>query len=538
MDTGHRYPADLYERSAGYLASAKLDTFVSMSASGVDGTRLEVAGLRKSFGATQALRDCSLEVRRGQVHALMGENGSGKSTLVKLLSGVHRPDAGTMTVAGERFTKFGSPRAAIQVGISTVFQEILVVPQRSILTNIWLGSDGIVRRSRSMSDCRRLASETLNELIDVNDLDAPAGELSLSDRQAVCIARALVCEPALLILDEATSALDVAVRENLFTVLARLKERGTGILFISHRMDEVEEIADQITVLRSGEKVGTAARGEITPRELVEMMTGVEHVAEDVPENAELPVGAAKQVVLRAERIRLQGGTKPIDVEIRAGEIVGLAGLEGHGQDHFLQVLAGASPADGSVLRADGSGERKIASRAGARRSGIAYVPRDRRDDSIFETRSILDNFQLTTVTADRRVGLVRRSLAGKRFEGFVDVLKITAGRRTNLITSLSGGNQQKVILARWLAMGPSVLLLNDPTRGVDMGAKQDIYRFLRTAANDGVAVVILSTELVELVEIADRVLVFRESELFCDLRREQVTRNRLVASYFGQEHE
>jgi len=494
---------------------------------------LEVAGLAKSFGATQALSDCSLDLRRGEVHAIMGENGSGKSTLVKILSGVHRPDGGTIAAGGKQVPFLSSPRDADAAGIATVFQEILAAGQQSVLENIWLGSDGLFRRRIPKETRLARARETLRQLIDLPRLDVTANSLALSDRQATCIARVLVRDPQVLILDEATSALDVATRERLFGVLDRLRTEGVAILFISHRMDEVEEIADRVTVLRSGRSVATLRRGEASPRELVALMTG----DEDAP--AEMRSAAAKASagapVVRAAGVRLHDEAEPIDVEIRAGELVGVAGLEGHGQDHFLRVLAGARPFEGSVICSVDGQEREVRSPSDALARGIAYVPRDRRSESIFESRSILENFQVATVERDRRLGLVSRASAEPRFQRYVDTLKIVAGHRTNPITSLSGGNQQKVVIARWLAMSPRILLLNDPTRGVDAGTKRDIYRVLTDAAAEGTAVVMLSTELIELIELMDRVLVFREGQLFCELQRSELTRTRLVESYFGR---
>ena len=509
---------------------------VAGEASTTDRVVLDVQSLAKAFGPTQALKDCSLELRRGEVHALMGENGSGKSTLVKILSGVHRADAGTIDVAGKRISALASPRAAAEIGICTVFQEILVAGQQPVLANVWLGTDGLLRRGIPADERRSRARETLGRLIDVIDLGQPARLLSLSDRQASCIARALVREPRILILDEATSALDVATRDNLFTILRELCGQGVGVLFISHRMDEVEEIADRITVLRSGETVATLERGEVSTRELVALMTGVEASAEEMHTATSATVRVKSTVVMRAAGIQLRANGAPIDVEIHAGELVGVAGLEGHGQDRFLRVLAGARPVAGSVACLLGDTKRELRSPADALAHGVAYVPRDRRGESIFESRSILANFQLTTVRADRRAGLVRRSSALARFEYYADMLRIRAGHRSNRITSLSGGNQQKVVIARWLALNPRILLLNDPTRGVDAGTKRDIYHVLADAASEGVAVVMLSTELIELIELMDRVLVFREDQLFADLPREQLTRTRLVASYFGRD--
>ncbi len=512
---------------------------VTTAAPGADqapGAALRVTGLAKSFGTTQALRDCTLELRAGEVLAIMGENGSGKSTLVKLLSGVHRPDSGTITIGTDTVSFLGSPKESMAAGVATVFQEILSVPQQSVLANIWLGQDGLLRRKVTNPYRTTRAAEVLGELIDDPSLTLPAGQLALSDRQAMCIARALVRDPRILILDEATSALDVATRDRLFGVVRRLCTEGVSVLFISHRMDEVEEIADRVTVMRSGETVTTLQRGEATARELVSLMTGSKDAVEQMHASDRTPPGRDAEVVVRATGVRLHARAQPLDVEVRASEILGVAGLEGHGQDQFLRILSGVAPFEGDVTCADDGVHSALRSPADALRRGIAYVPRDRRDESIFESRSILENFQLTTVQEDRRRGLIRRAPAERRFSDFVSMLNIRAGDHGNPITSLSGGNQQKVVIARWLAMKPRVLLLNDPTRGVDAGTKRDIYRVLSEAAATGVAVVMLSTEVLELIELMDRVLVFREGELYTELERSALTRSRLVASYFGRD--
>jgi ABC-type sugar transport system ATPase subunit len=516
------------------LADAALE---SAPASGLD-VVLRVSGLAKSFGATEALRDCSLELRRGEVLAIMGENASGKSTLVKILSGVHRPDRGTLEVMGQSLPHLTSPRVAQAIGVATVFQEILIVAQQTVLTNIWLGRDGLLRRQVTAQDRRERGRAVLTRLIDDPRLETVAGRLALSDRQAVCIARALVREPRILILDEATSSLDVATRDRLFDVMRELRAAGTGILFISHRMDEVEEIADRVSVMRSGRTVATLARAEATPRRLVALMTGVEDAGHEIRPAVAAKTRVRDTVLVRTRGVCLNAGSKPIDMEVKAGELVGVAGLEGHGQDAFLRVLAGVSPAAGDVECLTGASPHALHSPAEARAAGIAYVPRDRRDESIFETRSILENFQITTLDADRRRGLLRRGATDRRFDEYTSLLNIRTGHRSNPITSLSGGTQQKVVIARWLATHPRVLLLNDPTRGVDMATKRDIYRVLRDAAAEGVAVVMLSTEVIELIELMDRVLVFREGEVFTELSREELSRPRLVAAYFGTQHE
>ncbi|MGB8877406.1 MAG: ATP-binding cassette domain-containing protein, partial [Solirubrobacteraceae bacterium] len=306
----------------------------SPSASAIDSdVVLRVGGLAKSFGATEALRDCSMELRRGEVLAIMGENASGKSTLVKILSGVHRPDSGTLEVMGQSLPHLTSPRVAQSIGIATVFQEILIVAQQTVLTNIWLGRDGLLRRRLPVQVRRDRGHATLTRMLDDPRLDAVAGRLALSDRQAVCITRALVREPRILILDEATSALDVATRDRLFEVMRELRAAGTSILFISHRMDEVEEIADRVTVMRSGQTVATLAREEATTRRLVALMTGVEEAGQEIRPAVAARTRVRDKVLVRTRGVCLHEGSKPIDIEVRAGELVGVAGLEGHGQD-------------------------------------------------------------------------------------------------------------------------------------------------------------------------------------------------------------
>jgi ABC-type sugar transport system ATPase subunit len=387
--------------------------------------------------------------------------------------------------------------------VATVFQEVLVVEPRSVLENVWVGTDGLFRDRTPRALKRERATAALAELLGTAPpLDLPAESLSLSDRQACCIARALVREPRILILDEATSALDVATRDRLFAILRRLAGDGVGVIFISHRMDEISEVGDRCTVMRSGETVATLERGEAGAEELVRLMTGADHLA---------PAAA------REEAHRREPGKALLThagLEVRAGEMIGLAGLEGHGQDEFLKSLW------------------QVGDQAGVR---TAYVPRERRAEGIFESKSVRENFGLPTLSQDVRYGLLSHARTRERLAGYVERLRIRLHDPEDPITTLSGGNQQKIVMARWLATDPQVLLLNDPTRGVDLGAKRDLYGLLAELTAQGVGVVMLSSELDEHVELMDRVMVFRESSIFCEIPRAGLSRQALVSAFFGE---
>ncbi|HVJ26071.1 MAG TPA: sugar ABC transporter ATP-binding protein [Vicinamibacterales bacterium] len=459
---------------------------------------LRAHGLAKSFGATVALSSAQFDLRSGEVHALVGENGSGKSTFIKILAGVHHPDAGEIELGGEPMGQMRSPADSIRAGVATVFQEVLVVEARSVLENIWLGTDARFKARTSDTHKRAKAKEILDDLLGSSpSLDMPVEHLSLSDRQACGIARALVRDPRILILDEATSALDVATRDRLFALLRRRAEAGCAVIFISHRMDEIAEIGDRITVMRSGETVATRERGSASTDELVRLMTGADALTEHVAERKARVLG----------EVALEVG----DFNIRAGELVGLAGLEGQGQDDFIKMLAATAG------------------------KSAAYVPRERRAESLFESKTILENFGLLTYEEDTTAGLIKGSSTRSRLEDYKAKLNIKLGRSDDLITTLSGGNQQKVVVARWLASSPQVLLLNDPTRGVDLGAKRDLYKLLLELAEEGLAVVMLSTELDEQIELMDRVLVFREGKVFTEFAREELSRHALVSAFFGE---
>jgi ABC-type sugar transport system ATPase subunit len=503
----------------------------SLAADDGTGVVLRARELTKSFGPTVALRACTMELRGGEVHALVGENGSGKSTFVKLLTGVYRPDSGTIELAGGPPAGFRSPRQAMDAGIAAVHQELLLAEGRSVLDNVLLGpgsllSDDVPRRAR-----RAQAAATLHELAGCEiALDRPVEELPFSQRHACCIARALVRAPRILLLDEPSAALDIAMRERLLSVVRRVVSTGTGVIIISHRLDEVEEIADRVTVLRAGQTVATLNRGQTSPGTLLRHMAGAPDRASRV--RGRRPPG---NVVLRARGIRLRPAGPTVDLDVRAGEIVGLAGLDGNGQEAFLQALRGRRPLAGTVTRELGGRPVEIRTPRGAARAGIAYVPRDRAAEGVFGDLSTWENFALPTLRRDAVAGWLRPAASARRLDRYVRLLRIRLGTAADPLRNLSGGNQQKVILARWLAYGPAILLLDDPTRGVDPATRRDVYGLLTAITAGGVAIVLRSTELDELVEVADRVLVFRHHGLGCEMAHGTLTRETVLAGYFGR---
>jgi ABC-type sugar transport system ATPase subunit len=509
---------------------------------------LVIEGLSRSFGGTRALNSASLRVYPGEIHSLVGENGSGKSTLIKILSGVLRPDSGTLTWEGN-ILQFGSPRSAQGMSIATVFQETLIVPEMTVRENMYLGTDRLFRYGHRKAEERAGARQALDDLgLDGLDLDRPMWTLSLAERQLTTVARAMIRPWRLLILDEATSALDAQQRDRLFDYLRLTRSQGKSVLFTSHRMHEVLGLADRITVLRQGATVATmpvseASRsgilGHMSGRADAGIVVGIVVGAETGPRvGGERQHPAPGRPILRVEELTLRAASKPISLEVRSGEILGLAGLEGQGHVEFVECLCGLRrPVSGQTLAfGDGGESRTIRGYRGANRLGIRYVPRDRRHEGLFGPMSVFDNFAVTLWSDLNRLGLLRRRQARTIFEDFAESSRLVSASPRRPISILSGGNQQKVLLGRWIAMRPRVLVVNDPLRGVDHNTKEELYKLFRRLAADGVAIIFLSTEIIELLTLTDQIAVFHEGSLVAMLPTEMSSDTDVVAAMFGDD--
>ncbi len=483
----------------------------------------------KSYGAVHALRHGNIALRPGEVRALVGENGAGKSTLVKLLGGVVRLDDGRMLVEGEP-VDFHSPTDARDAGIAVIYQEPTLFPDLSVAENVVMGRHPLGSLHRiDRRAMRREVQELLDRLGVRLDAERPVRGLSIADQQIVEIAKALSFDARVLIMDEPTAALSGPEVERLFTVVRTLRDRGAAVLFISHRLEEVFALCDTVTIMRDGQVVHDVTTAELTPGEVVRRMVGRELSALFPKEDAE--IGAT---LLRVHRLTREGVFTDVSFEVRAGEIVALAGLVGAGRSEVARAIFGIDRADAGHVEVDGRrlpGHRPLA----AMRAGLGFVPEDRRQQGLVMDLSVARNATITRMGALARGGIIRGRAERRLAKEWATRLQLKFHKLDDPVGFLSGGNQQKVVLAKWLATEPKVLIVDEPTRGIDVGTKAEVHRLLSELAGRGVAVLMISSELPEVLGMADRVLVMHEGRLTGELSRAEATEERVMQAATGQ---
>ncbi|MEP9362080.1 sugar ABC transporter ATP-binding protein [Nocardioides sp. CN2-186] len=473
---------------------------------------LQMTGIVKEFPGVLALGGVDLDVRAGEVHCLLGQNGAGKSTLIKVLSGVYQSDAGSISWEGEQ-TTLSSPAKAIAQGIATIYQELDLVPHLDVAENIFLGHEvsraGFSQRRRAHRTARELLTRLGHPEISPTRL---VGELSPANQQIVSMARALSHDTRMLVLDEPSAVLDQEGVKNLFRVIRSLTAEGVAVVYISHRLEEIREIGDRITVLKDGRTVATGLAVADTPTaELIKLMTGrsIEYV---FPQRG-VTAPASRDVVLDVQGLGLDGVFSGVDLTVHAGEIVGLAGLVGAGRSEIIETVYGARRASAGTVSVDGKRLRR-GSVTVAVHAGMGLCPEERKSQGLLLDESVYSNITISSMGRFARLGFLNRGAEKERSTELTESLDVRPSGVVRAVRTLSGGNQQKVVLARWLLRDCRVLLLDEPTRGVDVGARSEIYQLIRSLADRGVAVVVVSSEIEEVLGLADRVLVVREGEV------------------------
>jgi rhamnose transport system ATP-binding protein len=485
----------------------------------------------KAFGAVQALRDVSLDLYAGEVHALVGENGAGKSTLVKILAGVHRPDEGVLLING-RPVYLDGPADARDAGIAIIYQEPILFPDLTVEENIFIGRQPLTAGRRiDRTEMRAHVREVFQRLGVRLDPGRIARGLSIAEQQIVEIGKALSLDARVIVMDEPTAALSAVEVARLFGVVESLRAGGTAVLFISHRLEEVFELCQEVTVLRDGRLVTSGSLAGLTSDDLVRAMVGRELVEREPEEQT---IG---DTVLSVERLTREGVFTDVSLEVKSGEIVALAGLVGAGRSEVACAIFGIDRYDAGSVAVNGRRLRR-ASPTDAMDAGVGLVPEDRRQQGLVMDMAISRNIAAASLRSLSRFGFIR-SVAERRFaRDWATRLQLKYGRLSDPANSLSGGNQQKVVLAKWLGRRPSLLIVDEPTRGIDVGTKAEVHRLLDELAAQGVAVLMISSELPEVLRVADRILVMREGRLVAELHHADANEEAIVAAATGQLHE
>jgi rhamnose transport system ATP-binding protein len=495
----------------------------------LSGLLLEAVRVTKTFAGVHALRGVSFELCAGEVHALVGENGAGKSTLIRIITGAETADSGALAVAGRSVPRM-DPSTARSLGIAAIYQHPALFPDLTVTENIALSLDrrGAARRVDWRAR-RRDAVRLLEQVGAAIDPDRLVDTLSMPERQLVEIAKAIGANGRILIMDEPTASLTAREIDTLLDVVRRLRAHGAGVIYISHKLEEVFSVADRMTVLRDGESIATRRRDDIDRGELVRVMVGRELAA----------VYPKRSVPLGAVALELRGvsnstrGVRQISLTVRRGEILGIGGLVGSGRTELAETIFGLTPCDGGGILVNGAAAT-IADPADAIRLGIAYVPEDRQRHGVIADLSIAANITLNKLAAVSTAGLIDADAERRAARSYVDRLRIKTPSVEAAVGELSGGNQQKVALARWLSMDPAVLILDEPTQGIDIGAKAEIHEIMERLAEQGVAIVMISSELPELLAMADRIAVMRRGTLAGILGRDEATPQTVMAMALG----
>ena len=494
---------------------------------------VRLTSVSKSFGAVHALKGVSFELKAGEVHALVGENGAGKSTLVKIITGAHPADSGTVEIAGQ-IVRHNDPAVAKSLGVATIYQQPALFADLTVAENIALrleraGPLRMVRWGRR----RKRAAELLEQVGARISPDAYVGDLSMPQQQLVEIAGALGAAARVLIFDEPTSSLSDREVESLFRLIAELRREGVGSVYISHRLEELPRIADRVTVLRDGEHVATRPMDAVNKSELIRLMVG--RSLDAVFPKVSVPLG---EVVLETRSLSCrQTGVRDVSLTVRAGEILGLAGLVGAGRTELARVLFGLTPADSGRILLRGR-PAAVRSPGEAVRHGIAYLPEDRRRHGVILEMPVASNMTLAILRRLAVGGMMRLGRERRVAESFAERLEIKTPSVDTPVADLSGGNQQKVALARWLAAEPSMIILDEPTQGVDVGAKAEIHRLMCELAGRGMAILMISSELPEVLGMSDRIAVMHQGRIVRTLDRSEATQERILALALGHGEE
>jgi len=487
---------------------------------------LQIHHVSKTFPGVKALQDIDLEVQRGEIHALIGENGAGKSTLIKILSGVYQPDPGAeIVIEGKKCNQL-TPLVALKKGIVVIYQDFSLFPNESVAENIAITTD-IEKGTKFLSwkKIRSSAKSALERLGVELDLDAPLGSLSVAKQQLVAIARALTFDAKLLIMDEPTSALSKSEVEQLFAIMRNLRDSGISILFVSHKLDELMAISDRFTVLRDGKYLGTFNGDELDNDILISLMVGRKIEYTIYPKRD--CRGAGK--VLELKDFNKSGNFKDVSFHLYKGEILGITGLVGAGRTEVLKAIYGINPQDSGQLYLEGN-KITVRSAEDAVRHGIAYMPENRLSEGLVLRKTMAENISVTVVDKlATRSGLVDRNRQSELVTKWIQELNIKPPYPDMLASKLSGGNQQRVVLAKWLASNPKVLLVDEPTNGIDVGAKTEIHKLLRDLAESGISIILVSSELPEILAIADRILVMRRGRIVGEFNGENATQEEIM---------